>query len=452
MTDETNTIDFVQNTFDSETSDAARAMQGRRLEEVHVQFRQDGNNYYYHDIPDVVAFTDYGDRIASHLENVEVAEAMTKLAYSKGWEYYLAKGSDKFYAAAESQTERMTDDVEQPVKAVNEAAQAESKPAKQPRMSNTVAGEVINTADDETEQLRRQTLAEAVNNQYRVAGSKYYFKDQAGHVNKLAFKDTGKKLATALNTERVTRSLVDLAESKGWTTIKVSGHKEFKRLVWRAAAERGIEVQGYKPDKQDLATIPEKPLTNTVQAVKSAVNEPDTDSTPAAEETPAAKAKRDVTGKLVEHGAAPYQNDANNKPSYFVTIDTGEEMRTVWGVKLPDALAISNAQIGEQVQLRRVQAEPVTVKEDTGTEVQTVRNSWTVERTDKRQVIAAVADALAEQQIPDKSDRQRVANAVNDHMNKQQELPQIQMYDNAATQSAVVDRAKATTKAPELVR
>lgn len=51
-------------------------------------------------------------------------------------------------------------------------------------------------------------------------------------------------------------AMMDLAESKGWDRIKLTGTTDFKREAWVQAQARGLETEGYKPkntDKQELA-------------------------------------------------------------------------------------------------------------------------------------------------------------------------------------------------------
>ena len=83
-------------------------------------------------------------------------------------------------------------------------------------------------------------------------GATYHFKDRP---DKIAFIDHGKRIATSFNDERIAKSLVMLAEAKGWKSIKVKGHPDFRREVWLAASMQGLEVRGYKPSEQDLFNL-----------------------------------------------------------------------------------------------------------------------------------------------------------------------------------------------------
>ncbi|WFU07508.1 Ti-type conjugative transfer relaxase TraA (plasmid) [Rhizobium sp. CB3171] len=80
-------------------------------------------------------------------------------------------------------------------------------------------------------------------------------------------------------------------------------------------------------------------------------------------------------GRLVAHGAAPYEHNPEARESYFVTLenDKGEE-RTVWGVDLKRALQEAAPQIGDRIGLQHEGSTPVRLPDGTQTE----RNSWRV--------------------------------------------------------------------------
>ena len=65
-------------------------------------------------------------------------------------------------------------------------------------------------------------------------------------------------------------------------------------------------------------------------------------------------------GRLVEHGAAPYEHKAGNRDSYFVTVEnTKGERHTTWGVDLGRAVKEAGAEVGSTIGLQHVGAEPV---------------------------------------------------------------------------------------------
>lgn len=72
---------------------------------------------------------------------------------------------------------------------------------------------------------------------------------------KLAFTDTGAKLATQEVRPEVIQSMVRLAQEKNWQAITLKGTEEFKREAWLQASLEGIKVKGYEPKAEDLARL-----------------------------------------------------------------------------------------------------------------------------------------------------------------------------------------------------
>ena len=69
-------------------------------------------------------------------------------------------------------------------------------------------------------------------------------------------------------------------------------------------------------------------------------------------------------GRLVEHGAAPYEHDPQKSDSYFVTLENDKgEQRTLWGVDLERAMkgAERAPEIGEKIGLQHEGSTPVTL-------------------------------------------------------------------------------------------
>lgn len=80
-------------------------------------------------------------------------------------------------------------------------------------------------------------------------------------------------------------------------------------------------------------------------------------------------------GRLVEHGAAPYEHNPENRASYFATLESDKgERRTVWGVDLERAIAVSGAQRGDRIGLEHGGSETVRLPDGTTAE----RNTWHV--------------------------------------------------------------------------
>lgn len=80
-------------------------------------------------------------------------------------------------------------------------------------------------------------------------------------------------------------------------------------------------------------------------------------------------------GVLVDHGVAPYENDPNNRDSYFVTLSFGDgQQRTIWGVDLARAMQEAQPEIGDRIGLKHRGSETVKLPDGATAE----RNSWKV--------------------------------------------------------------------------
>ena len=81
-------------------------------------------------------------------------------------------------------------------------------------------------------------------------------------------------------------------------------------------------------------------------------------------------------GRLVEHGAAPFEHQAGNGDSYFVTLENGKgERHTTWGVDLDRAMKEAAPEIGATIGLQHMGSTPVTLPDGT----ETHRNAWKVQ-------------------------------------------------------------------------
>ena len=81
-----------------------------------------------------------------------------------------------------------------------------------------------------------------------------YFKDLAG--KQLAFRADDKAVTTKQEDKATVSHMLDVAQSRGWTSLHVRGTTAFKREAWTEAQARGLSVKGYEPtadDRRDLA-------------------------------------------------------------------------------------------------------------------------------------------------------------------------------------------------------
>jgi putative DNA primase/helicase len=238
-------------------------------------------------------------------------------------------------------------------------------------------------------------------------------KDTQNYVDRdsgeVAFHDSGEKLSTRKNDPDVAVALVKMAEAKGWTDIKVNGHPDFKRGVWLEASLKGIEVSGFTPTDKDVFALEER-RRQSMRNVVQRDDLPGADKTAragagAVKERAAPVAKTEmIEGTLVEHGAAPYQHDKKNQPSYFVRVKNEEGAeRTAWGVNLRRAVEKSGAVSGDRVRLENKGNQEVTVttairNQDgkiTGYREKDVRRTlWNVEKTPGQNLTLAMALAV----------------------------------------------------------
>lgn len=80
-------------------------------------------------------------------------------------------------------------------------------------------------------------------------GRAYYYDKKNDSV---AFVDKGNKLQSARKFDQTSiRTMVRLAQNRGWSELKVKGDESFRKEVYLEAAKRGIEVKGYKPSEAD---------------------------------------------------------------------------------------------------------------------------------------------------------------------------------------------------------
>lgn len=89
-----------------------------------------------------------------------------------------------------------------------------------------------------------------------------------GDVGRVAFTESAARLATDNNNPSVARSMVDVAESRGWQAIRISGHEDFKRLVWVEASLRSLRTIGYEPTQADRALLRREQAARQVNRVE----------------------------------------------------------------------------------------------------------------------------------------------------------------------------------------
>lgn len=95
----------------------------------------------------------------------------------------------------------------------------------------------------------------------------YYDKSDKDNIN-IAFEDRRSSLNTSRQDEKTIQAMLDLAESKGWSSIKLKGTEEFRQKVWLEASLRGIKIKGYEPTEKDKAELIAKQSVRIINQVE----------------------------------------------------------------------------------------------------------------------------------------------------------------------------------------
>jgi putative DNA primase/helicase len=257
----------------------------------------------------------------------------------------------------------------------------------------------------------RRAMPPDIEQRFVRVGRDYHFPDGTR-----AFTDRGARLTTPSENTEVIRSLISIAQARGWQQITLSGTERFRKEAWAAASLVGLEARGYK------ASPVERERVVRARARQSETSRSESDAPPGAPELeesrsePRArqvrKARGDgmIMGRLLEHGRAPYRHDASAAMSYFVKIEAERGERTIWGVDLERALtqSVSQPKVGDEVTLRSVRRDLVTVKsvqrdaqgQVTGhQDVGAHRNRWIIEQRDFLEARGAAARIFGDARV-----------------------------------------------------
>jgi hypothetical protein len=264
------------------------------------------------------------------------------------------------------------------------AAENSVRPAKRRRQEPNAQATSAGQSPQGAGQKPAHPVPEEVKRRFVQVKNRYYFPDGAR-----AFTDRGMRLTTASENTEVVRSLILIAEARGWSEVTVRGTERFRREAWFAGQKLGIDVRGYKPTEFERGRL--------VRTLNRQGPGPTEDSvTPGEKPVPAAPEKRRprheelLAGQLVDHGPAPYHQDPHEPMSYFVKLESNRGERTIWGVDLERAFkeSLTKPEIGDEVGLRAVRQDAVKVRShrrgDDGElierELETHRNRWIIEK------------------------------------------------------------------------
>ena len=266
------------------------------------------------------------------------------------------------------------------VQFVLDAADSSSgKPKREQKSRSPEKNSVEGRPKEKSAEPRPSRVPDSVHERFIQIGNNFYFPDGAE-----AFSREQNRLTTRSENAIVIQSMVAIARLQSETgVVKVGGSDFFRKEVWFAARLAGLEVQGYTPREFERER-----LVRAI-AARRAMRSPDQEPEAQKEKPPSSNEL--ITGRLVDHGPAPYRHNPKEAMSYFVRIETDKGDRDIWGVDLERAFrhSLSNPGIGDEIGIRAIGKEAVTVlaakRDASGREIgreelDTHRNQWSVER------------------------------------------------------------------------
>jgi hypothetical protein len=125
------------------------------------------------------------------------------------------------------------------------------------------------------------------------------------------------RITTRLDDRQTVSAMLDLAQSRGWQSVKLRGTDNFKREAWVQAQVRGLQTEGYQPKATDMQeaqrrTVAATPVAQPAKAPAEAMAASTVGS-------PAAKATKPATAKTVKPAEANAGQAAKKRQA------------TVWG-------------------------------------------------------------------------------------------------------------------------
>ncbi|MCO6525504.1 LPD7 domain-containing protein [Snodgrassella sp.] len=258
----------------------------------------------------------------------------------------------------------------------------ESPKAKQTEKNQTQASSASEKKQPITD-LKYKAPPDHLADRYIVANGQYL---SIKNGTTVLFEDKGRKISTARADAQTIRDMLEVAKSKGWDSIKLSGTPEFKSMMYVAAESQGIRTRGYKPTPADLALVEKLRNEQSLNSIEPDQPKQELTKEPKQQTTP--KAETQPGERLIAHGSAPYLHVSTNQDSYYVTLEKNGRERTLWGTGLAEAINQAGAKIGDSIKLEKQRQQAVTIqipeRDQNGqvigqTEKQVNRNLFSVE-------------------------------------------------------------------------
>ncbi len=255
-----------------------------------------------------------------------------------------------------------------------------------------------------------RVIPDHIRKRFVQVGHRYHFPDGAH-----AFTDRGARLVTPSENVEVVKSLIAIADARGWKEITVTGTERFRKEAWAAGSALGVKVRGYTPTEFERAHLARRVVREaaTQPGVVESAAQPQTRPRTGDHRRDRDRTKGLISGRLIDYGVAAYRHDPHEPISYFVKIETPKGEREIWGVDLKRALkeSLTQPKIGDDIALRAVRRDTVTVqgheRDPHGKVVgqkplDTHRNRWVVEKREFFAERAAAARTLRDPTVDPK--------------------------------------------------
>ena len=361
-------------------------------------------------------------------------------------------GADAAPSAAGAASDRTKSDSENSIRPtrrkVRAAPAAPSGPTANDRTEpGAVPAGASRTKGDKSSE---RAVPEHIHRRFVAVGHRYYFPDGAH-----AFTDRGSRLTTKSENTEVIKSLIAIAETRGWTEITVSGTERFRKGAWIAASVAGLAVRGYRPselERAQLARVIAKDQGRADGGERTTAEEAHSNSAPSPGPAPARD--RFITGRLLDHGPAPYRNDPHERISYFVKLETPTGVREIWGVDLQRALkeSLTNPKNGDEVELRAIRRDAVKVqvaeRDENGSvlrenPLETHGNHWILEKREFFTERAAAARTVRDTNVDPKEGARRHPELVGTYLQMRAAELAAKKFQDPADRATFLTRVRA---------
>ena len=256
------------------------------------------------------------------------------------------------------------------------------------------------------------TVPESVRDRFVQDGHRFYFPDGAP-----AFRDLGRRLTTASENTEVVHSLIEIARTRGWNEITVTGTERFRQEAWRQGRLAGLTVRGFRPsEEQQTQLVRALGRTHPRSVARTdAVSAEPSPASPQPAELPKASPDRPerIAGRLLDHGRDAYRHDPKEEPSYFLELETPDGRREIWGKDLERAIvkSLTQPKVGDEIVLKRTGRDSVTVtrreRDAAGAlsekDVGAFRNRWVIEKQDFFEQREGAASLVRDERIDPKA-------------------------------------------------